>query len=91
MQLILSPGIAQPENVIELEDKPIWNAPQNLYGAGRGFFSTGCNRFTKLPKSFMRPLPQSNENSTGSSYSLTPALALITGIPTWSCSVYAQA
>ncbi len=89
-----SPGTSQPENAVELRDKPTGNAPETLYTVRSGLFRSGCNRCTTLPKSFMRPLPYSNENSMGRAlkdgriYCLPPTLLLlIAGIPAWFCFI----
>lgn len=44
------------------------NAPETLYTVRPGLFRSGCNICTTLPKSFMRPLPYSNRNSSGRAY-----------------------
>lgn len=89
------PGTSQPENMAEFRQTYL-KCSRELVRCRSRLFWSGCNRCTKLPKSFMRPLPWSNEQQHGQIghsrivLSLTPTLALIPGIPSWLCCIAAQ-
>lgn len=89
------PGTSQPENVFELRDKPIWNAPESLYTAGQGFSGVAViDAQSSLNHSwglYLRAMRTAWADRTQPhSYSLTPTLALIPGIPSWLCCIAAQ-
>lgn len=68
---LLHSGNLSTRKCSQIERQTNWKCSRDPIHCRSGLFRSGCNRCTELPKWFMRPLPESNENSTGRAYTKT--------------------